>query len=107
MRASRVDDEFLLSPRLWNELSPVAYETLLLDAMRGDPTLFTRRDEVEAEWRSLRHRRRMGRFRHRSFPTTRRAAKVPARPITLLSRIATAGGRSNPIMMGLSDGRYQ
>jgi glucose-6-phosphate 1-dehydrogenase len=30
---------------------PVAYETLLLDSMRGDATLFTRRDEVEAEWR--------------------------------------------------------
>jgi glucose-6-phosphate 1-dehydrogenase len=23
---------------------------LLLDAMRGDPTLFTRGDEIEAEW---------------------------------------------------------
>jgi glucose-6-phosphate 1-dehydrogenase len=32
---------------------PQAYETLLLDAMRGDPTLFTRRDEVEAEWRII------------------------------------------------------
>jgi glucose-6-phosphate 1-dehydrogenase len=30
--------------------SPVAYETLVLDAMRGDPTLFTRGDEIEAEW---------------------------------------------------------
>jgi glucose-6-phosphate 1-dehydrogenase len=30
--------------------TPVAYETLLLDAMRGDATLFTRRDEIEAEW---------------------------------------------------------
>ncbi len=30
-----------------------AYETLLLDAMRGDATLFTRRDEVEAEWRII------------------------------------------------------
>jgi glucose-6-phosphate 1-dehydrogenase len=30
--------------------TPVAYETLLLDAMRGDPTLFTRGDEIEAEW---------------------------------------------------------
>jgi len=28
-----------------------AYETLLLDVMRGDATLFTRRDEVEAQWR--------------------------------------------------------
>ena len=27
-----------------------AYETLLLDAMRGDATLFTRHDEVEAAW---------------------------------------------------------
>jgi glucose-6-phosphate 1-dehydrogenase len=33
--------------------TPVAYETLLLDAMRGDPTLFTRRDEVEAEWKII------------------------------------------------------
>jgi glucose-6-phosphate 1-dehydrogenase len=33
--------------------APVAYETLLLDAMRGDATLFTRGDEVEAEWRII------------------------------------------------------
>ena len=31
--------------------SPEAYERLLLDAMRGDQTLFTRRDEVEAAWK--------------------------------------------------------
>ena len=31
--------------------SPEAYERLLLDAMRGDQTLFTRKDEVEAAWR--------------------------------------------------------
>jgi glucose-6-phosphate 1-dehydrogenase len=29
---------------------PEAYERLLLDAMRGDATLFTRADEVEAQW---------------------------------------------------------
>jgi glucose-6-phosphate 1-dehydrogenase len=29
---------------------PEAYERLLLDAARGDPTLFTRNDEVEAAW---------------------------------------------------------
>jgi len=29
---------------------PEAYERLLLDAMRGDATLFTRHDEVEAQW---------------------------------------------------------
>jgi glucose-6-phosphate 1-dehydrogenase len=32
---------------------PEAYTTLLLDAMRGDATLFTRGDEVEAEWRII------------------------------------------------------
>ena len=31
--------------------SPEAYERLILDAMRGDATLFTRNDEVEAQWR--------------------------------------------------------
>ena len=30
--------------------SPDAYETLLLDAMLGDASLFTREDEVEAAW---------------------------------------------------------
>jgi glucose-6-phosphate 1-dehydrogenase len=33
--------------------SPAAYETLLLDVMQGDPTLFTRRDEVEGQWRLI------------------------------------------------------
>ena len=33
--------------------TPEAYETLLLDAMRGDATLFTRSDEVEAEWKII------------------------------------------------------
>ncbi len=33
--------------------SPAAYETLLLDAMRGNATLFLRRDEVEAQWRII------------------------------------------------------
>ena len=28
----------------------IAYERLLLDLLEGDPTLFVRRDEVEAQW---------------------------------------------------------
>lgn len=32
---------------------PSAYAVLLLDAMRGDPTLFTRSDGVEAQWRLI------------------------------------------------------
>ena len=31
--------------------APDAYETLILDALRGDGTLFTRQDEVEQQWR--------------------------------------------------------
>lgn len=33
--------------------SPAPYETLLLDAMKGDATLFMRADEVEAAWQLL------------------------------------------------------
>jgi glucose-6-phosphate 1-dehydrogenase len=32
---------------------PEAYERLILDALLGDSTLFTRRDEVEAQWRFI------------------------------------------------------
>ncbi len=35
----------------FGERSPTAYETLLLDAMKGDPTLYTRQDMVEASWK--------------------------------------------------------
>ncbi len=34
----------------FGERSPTAYETLLLDAMVGDATLYTRQDMVEASW---------------------------------------------------------
>jgi len=52
MRASRVNMDFSYRDA-FGTATPVAYETLLLDAMRGDATLFTRRDEVEAEWRII------------------------------------------------------
>lgn len=52
MRAIRVDMDFSYRGAFGAE-TPAAYETLLLDAMRGDATLFTRRDEVEAEWRII------------------------------------------------------
>jgi glucose-6-phosphate 1-dehydrogenase len=35
----------------FGNISPEAYERLLLDVMAGDPTLFMRRDGVEAAWR--------------------------------------------------------
>jgi glucose-6-phosphate 1-dehydrogenase len=41
--------EFLYGTSFLSQ-SPEAYERLIMDAMRGDPTLFTRNDEVEAQW---------------------------------------------------------
>lgn len=35
----------------FGERSPTAYETLLIDAIKGDATLYTRQDMVEASWR--------------------------------------------------------
>jgi glucose-6-phosphate 1-dehydrogenase len=45
-----VNMEFLYGTAFMSQ-SPEAYERLITDAMRGDATLFTRNDEVEAQWR--------------------------------------------------------
>jgi glucose-6-phosphate 1-dehydrogenase len=50
MRIRPVTMEFLYGSSFLSQ-SPEAYERLIMDAMRGDPTLFTRNDEVEAQWR--------------------------------------------------------
>jgi glucose-6-phosphate 1-dehydrogenase len=50
MRIRSVNMEFLYGTSFMSQ-SPEAYERLIMDAMRGDPTLFTRNDEVEAQWR--------------------------------------------------------
>ncbi len=50
MRIRPVNMEFLYGTAFLSQ-SPEAYERLILDAMRGDATLFTRDDEVEAQWR--------------------------------------------------------
>ena len=44
-----VNMEFLYGTAFMSQ-SPEAYERLITDAMRGDATLFTRNDEVEAQW---------------------------------------------------------
>ena len=50
MRIRPVNMEFLYGTSFLSQ-SPEAYERLITDAMRGDATLFTRNDEVEAQWR--------------------------------------------------------
>jgi len=49
MRLATVETKFSYSE--FNEPTPEAYETLLLDVMRGDATLFMRGDQVEEAWR--------------------------------------------------------
>ncbi len=50
IQVTPVDMDFTYAEAFGAGVSP-AYETLLLDAMIGDATLFTRSDEVEAAWR--------------------------------------------------------
>ncbi len=48
MRLATVETRFSYAE--FNEPTPEAYETLLLDVMRGDATLFMRSDQVECAW---------------------------------------------------------
>jgi glucose-6-phosphate 1-dehydrogenase len=52
MRIRPVNMEFLYGTSFLSQ-SPEAYERLIMDTMRGDATLFTRNDEVEAQWRII------------------------------------------------------
>lgn len=52
MQTTTVNMDFCYQ-RAFGVEPPAAYETLLLDVMRGDATLFTRGDEVEAQWRLI------------------------------------------------------
>jgi glucose-6-phosphate 1-dehydrogenase len=49
---SEVDMDFYYG-EAFRQRSPEAYERLLLDSLRGDPSLFTRSDEVEYSWRFI------------------------------------------------------
>jgi glucose-6-phosphate 1-dehydrogenase len=52
LRIRPVNMEFLYGTAFLSQ-SPEAYERLIMDAMRGDATLFTRDDEVEGQWRVI------------------------------------------------------
>ena len=47
---------------------PEAYERLILDALRGDATLFTRADEIEEQWRIVDAARDRWAAQHPDFP---------------------------------------
>jgi glucose-6-phosphate 1-dehydrogenase len=48
-----VDMEFHYRESFGGSALPEAYERLLLDAMRGDPSLFSRSDEIELAWKLM------------------------------------------------------
>ncbi len=68
--------------------SPDAYETLILDALQGDASLFTRADEVEEAWSIVDPivERLERRGRRRTSRTTTPASWGPAAADELLAR---------------------
>ena len=93
MRIRPVNMEFLYGTSFMSQ-SPEAYERLILDAMRGDATLFTRNDEVEAQWEICDPIvSQVGGDAGAAAAVRGRARRVRRRP-SGCSRPARAGGRS-------------
>ena len=78
--------------------SPDAYETLILDALQGDASLFTRADEVEEAWSIVDPiiDAWASRRRRPSSRTTRPGRGARPRPTSCSPATAGAGGGSEP-----------
>jgi glucose-6-phosphate 1-dehydrogenase len=70
----------------FGERSPSAYETLLLDAMIGDATLYTRQDMVEASWNVVEPIRNVWRETRFEFPNYDAGSWGPAAADEMLAR---------------------
>jgi glucose-6-phosphate 1-dehydrogenase len=70
----------------FGERSPSAYETLLLDAVIGDATLYTRQDMVEASWAVVEPMQRVWRGRKWDFPNYPAGTWGPAAADEMLAR---------------------
>lgn len=85
MEMTPVQAEFSYQ-RAFGAAIPEAYTTLLLDAMRGDATLFTRGDEVEAEWRLITPiENAWAQLPAMSFPNYAAGSNGPAQADTLIA----------------------
>jgi glucose-6-phosphate 1-dehydrogenase len=74
--------------KAFNRRSPEAYERLLLDALRGDASLFTRSDEVEEAWRFISSiQNAWKQLPDPAFPNYEPASPGPAEAKRLLSSI--------------------
>ena len=70
----------------FGERSPSAYETLLLDAIVGDATLYTRQDMVEASWRVVEPIENVWRETSYDFPNYAAGSWGPAASDAMLAR---------------------
>jgi glucose-6-phosphate 1-dehydrogenase len=70
----------------FGERSPTAYETLLLDAIIGDPTLYTRQDMVEASWQVVEPIQHEWRGATYDFPNYAAGSWGPAAADEMLAR---------------------
>ena len=74
----------------FEQRSPEAYERLLLDALRGDASLFIRSDEVELAWRFISAiHEGWSKLPPPAFPNYEPATQGPAEASRLLSPIQT------------------
>jgi len=76
----------------FGERSPSAYETLLLDAIVGDATLYTRQDMVEASWSVVEPIQNVWRETKFDFPNYAAGTWGPARPMRCWRGAGTRGG---------------
>jgi glucose-6-phosphate 1-dehydrogenase len=70
----------------FGERSPSAYETLLLDAIIGDATLYTRQDMVEASWMAIEPIQHVWRETKFEFPNYPAGSWGPAAADEMLAR---------------------
>ena len=70
----------------FGERSPSAYETLLLDAIAGDATLYTRQDMVEASWAVVEPIMQVWHTREFDFPNYAAGTWGPAESDQMLAR---------------------
>ena len=70
----------------FGERSPSAYETLLLDAIAGDATLYTRQDMVEASWKAVQPILDYWSTRKFAFPNYAPGSWGPAEADAMLAR---------------------
>jgi glucose-6-phosphate 1-dehydrogenase len=71
----------------FGERSPSAYETLLVDAMVGDPTLYTRQDMVEASWSVIQPMLENWNNRRFDFPNYEPGTWGPAEADSMIARL--------------------